>query len=257
MAEKSKAPDPGPAEEPNDGPTETPAAPPEKVRLPDGIEVDPSEIVKWRDRAKNLEAGYQKKREILNRDFEKRLEERVAALMAERSPEPAPEGPDDYKNLDDYVPGLGKVMSRMGAELNEIKKAQTETREASKKYLDTAQREDFWDSVLSEFDGKPLANIDQMRSFMEAHGWDPTPENAEAAYFALNGFKLGEISESERARQAASTPAPMGGSEAPIPSNTAQETLRGRKKPISETSFEELRDAAMNDPRARRYLVNR
>lgn len=244
---------------------DTPEAPEpqksDKITLGDGTEITEAQITHWRDRAKNVESGVNKRLQQMNDEFEKRVEEAIAARLGNEARADTngttPEGPD-FSGLDEFIPGLGQGMAWLRDEVKTIKQAQDETRESSRRFLADTEKEEAWDQVLSQFSDDGYTDPAKVRQVMEKANLEPTQFNADLVHSALYsyeaGYKVGQVDEQSRSKKVAGTPPPMGaGQPSGLPANYAQEAARGPtgrfQKPLHDYSFEDLRDMAMADPR--------
>ena len=108
------------------------------------------------------------------------------------------------------------------------------------------QKESAYDQALAPFASKPLANVQEMRKYLESKNLGP--EFAEDAYIRLYGYELGQMRGTYDAKARAQAPVMGSTGYGASPGWNGPSDVRGAQKPMSETSVEELVQQAMNDP---------
>ena len=108
------------------------------------------------------------------------------------------------------------------------------------------QRESAFEQALAPYAKKPLANLAEMRQYLEAKGRGP--DDVEDAYIRLYGYELGQMRGVHDAKARSVAPVLGSSGYGASPGWTGLADVRGAQKPMSETSVEELVQQAMNDP---------
>jgi hypothetical protein len=108
------------------------------------------------------------------------------------------------------------------------------------------QRESAYDQALAPFANKPLANLNEMRQYLESKNLGP--EYAEDAYIRLYGYDLGQMRGSMEAKQRQAAPVLGSTGYGASTGWTSPSDARGSQRPMSETSVEDLVRQALNDP---------
>jgi hypothetical protein len=226
-----------------------------------GKEFPIDEVLEWKD-AGLRQADYTKKTMALaeeKREWQSKIEAsdaRIAQLEAALSaPQKDPKNP--YAPLDDYVPGLSEPLAEIRQELKELRSAQEKAETEAAEYMRTADAEEAIDAALAKYQEQPFANLQEMKSFMQERNLGP--DQVDLVYARLYGEKRGEaIKEAAMRKRNADAPAPMGASRVGIPGSSAEEIAAATSsgKPIQETSWQELRDRALADPRRSQFNLD-
>jgi hypothetical protein len=233
-----------------DGAAETANESPPSTITVDGKEYTTEEVLAWRDKGL-MQADYTKKTTALadkEKEYKNQLAERDRRI-AELSRTDEKPTVRDFSGLNEYVPGLGEAMGEVMSQVSEIKTAQGKAEEEAAKYVKAADYDEAMTKALREFEGQPYANLEEMRGFMETRGFGP--EHVDVVYHALYGEKRGEVRKEAAMRERkADAPPSMGPSRVAVPGSSAEEVVGIRTgKSMRETSFQELRNQALNDPR--------
>lgn len=233
--------------------SDTPAAPEQTddnatVSI-DGKEYAVKDVLEWKN-AGLRQKDYTQKTMALSEEKKRvdalvaRLEERLAAQPAATH---ANGDDDDYGSLDETVPGLGKFAKEVRSTLRELKQAQDKIERESQEYVKAQEQEDAMESALETWGKKPFADPKEIRAFLTEHKLGP--DGAEIAYRALYGYKLGEAAkEAAMRKRGADAPPPMKGGGIGIPQAAAAD-VPGVQKPMRDTSWQEIRNRAIADPR--------
>jgi hypothetical protein len=219
------------------------------VRLPDGKEYPVKDVLAWKD-AGLRQKDYTQKTMALSEERKEidalraQLEERLSSL----TPANHQNGTDDeYAALDETVPGLGKFAAEVRSTLRELKQAQDKIDRESQEYVEAQEREDKMEAALDQWSKQPFAVRKDLQSYMEQNGLPP--DKAEIAYRALYGYRLGETAKEVAMRKrGADAPPPMKGGGIGITQSAAGD-VPGVQRPIAETSWQEIRNRAIADPR--------
>jgi hypothetical protein len=226
----------------------------EKVVLPDGSQVPLSEVMRWRDRGTNLERGYTQKFEELKKERDALAKER-ATLESERSAShgrPPATAASNSSGLDEYVPGLEGRLTGLEGTITDFIKEQREARTQAMNRISEDERAERMDDALDAMVGKPVATLvkadkEEIRAFMEEN--QLPPEKVDIAFKALYGFQLGEIAkENAMRRRGAGNSPPMKGATVGIGASV-REDVPAARKPMKDTSFQDMKHQALNDPR--------
>jgi hypothetical protein len=183
------------------------------------------EVNSWKEAAaerKRTMADYTRKTQKLA-DERRALEEERGRLSQSPVQSAPPTQNGQFGQMDEYVPGLGGALGTVMAELREIKTAQAKLDRENTEAMKVVEREEAMETALGQFKGKPLANPEEMRSFLESRNLGP--ENADLAYEKLYGFKLGQLAKEEAMkRRNTDAKPPMKGGSLGIQGSVPQET---------------------------------
>lgn len=137
-------------------------------------------------------------------------------------------------------------VARIRNDLNELKGMIKPMFERQTQAEAQLQRERDYDQALSAYSQYPMANLDEMRAFMDAKGLGPA--QADVAYQALYGYNMGVMKGSNDVKTRSAAPVMGSSGYGASPGWTGPADVPRAKKPMSETSVEELIQQAMNDP---------
>jgi hypothetical protein len=209
------------------------------------------QIAEWREAAQNVEemkrrlqADYTRKTQSVA-DQRRELEAMKAELELARS-QANHKDPADWSQINEYVPGLGDTLASVTRELAELKQTTGQLYSGNKATLEAMARDDAWNEALRPFVDDKSANLDEIKAFCEDRNLGP--ENADLAYRALHGERLGREAILKANRNANAQP-PMKGGSVGIQGSVPQEVARPRASDVSKMSWQEIRNSARNDPR--------
>lgn len=240
----SENPSGDPVAQPPEDPIETEAGTPTDTELPEkvewnGAEYDRDAVMEvvekygnW-DKAQGAitqrnQALAEERRQV--EAMQRELEEKIASL----------ENPNTDSTQDDY-----DDVTRLTNHLNRIEgmlKPLIADQEAAKAEL---QLESELDNALAPFQNLPLANVDDMRSFMKKEGFKP--DQADLAYRVMYNFDLGQIKGSQSVQQRREEPV-MGSTGRGASPGWNAPTDAPHQRPMSEVSVEELVQRGVDDP---------
>lgn len=215
----------------------------------DGKDYQVQDVLEWKNSGLRQQ-DYTKKTMALAEE-----KKRVEALAAQLSERLAQSGgtnghgsvDDEYAALDETVPGLGKFAQEVRSTLTKLTQAQEKIERESQEYVKAQEYEDAMTGALDTWGKKPFADPNEIRSFLEDNKLGP--DKAEIAYRYLYGHKLGEAAkEAAMRKRGADAPPPMKGGGLGIPQSAAAD-VPGVQKPMAETSWQEIRNRALADPR--------
>jgi hypothetical protein len=137
-------------------------------------------------------------------------------------------------------------VARIRNDLNELKGMIKPMFERQSQAEAQLQREHEYENALSAYSKYPMADLNEMRAFMDSKGLGPA--QADVAYQALYGYNMGVMKGSHDVKARAAAPVMGSTGYGASPGWTGPTDVPRGRKPMSETSVEELVQQALNDP---------
>lgn len=215
----------------------------------DGVELTGEQIRELQDGGLR-QADYTRKTQELA-EQRRQLEAEKASWEASRANRPEPTQAPEDSDLDQYVPGLTGRFSELEGKLDKTLSVLEAAKQESDAAVKAAKMEDAWEDSIATVSDRPFVKkdpvvMDKIRGYMEEMGWEPNARNADAAYWVLNGVEFGVAQESQRTQRP--RPAMMGGTDMGGVTGATPGEVPHAQKPISQRSFQDQRDLALNHP---------